>query len=62
MATPPGPLLNVRAALLLLISGVVGLVAGVMGYRAYGGLAEGVLVGGGAAGAGLALFHSLLDP
>ena len=62
MATPPpGPLLSVRAALVLLIAIVVGLVAGTLGYFANGGVATAVLVGGSAAGGALALFHTLLD-
>lgn len=62
MATPPpGPLLSVRAALVLLIAVVVGLVAGILGYLAYGGIAIATLVGGGGSGAALALVHNLLD-
>jgi hypothetical protein len=62
MATPPpGPLLSVRAALILLIAIVVGLIAGVLGYFANEGIATAVLIGGGGAGGALALFHSLLD-
>lgn len=56
MATPlPGPLLNVRAALVLLIAIVVGLVAGILGYFTDGGIATAVLIGGSAAGGALAL-------
>jgi hypothetical protein len=58
---PPGPLLSVRAALVLLIAIVVGQVAGILGYVANGGIATAVLIGGGAAGGALALFHTLLD-
>ncbi|MGH3671769.1 MAG: hypothetical protein ACRDSH_14220 [Pseudonocardiaceae bacterium] len=61
MAAPQGPLLSVRAALILLISIVVGLVAGVLGYFANGEIATAVLIGGGAAGGALGLFHTLLD-
>ncbi|HZD15053.1 MAG TPA: hypothetical protein VE196_07995 [Pseudonocardiaceae bacterium] len=61
MATPPGPLLSVRAALVLLIAVMVGLIAGVLGYFAHGGIATSVLIGGGGAGSALALFHTLLD-
>ena len=62
MATPPsGPLVSVRAALVLLIAIVVGMVAGILGYFAYGGLAIAALVGGSGAGAALALAHNLLD-
>lgn len=59
-APPPGPLLSVRAALVLLIAVVVGLVAGILGYISSGGLATAALIGGGGAGSALALFHSLL--
>ena len=58
---PPGPLLTIRAALILLIAVVAGLVAGVLGYFAHGEIATAVLVGGGAGGGALALFHTLLD-
>lgn len=62
MATPPpGPLLSVRTALVLLIAIVVGLVAGILGYFANGGIATAVLIGGGGAGSALALFHTLVD-
>ncbi|MGH3831415.1 MAG: hypothetical protein ACRDRS_13375 [Pseudonocardiaceae bacterium] len=60
-APPPGPLLSVRAALVLLIAVVVGLVAGILGYISSGGIATAALVGGSGAGSALALFHSLLD-
>ena len=60
MAAPPDSLLTVRAALVLLIAVVIGIVAGILGYLAYGGVAVGVLIGGGAAGGALALFHTVL--
>lgn len=62
MATPPpGPLLSIRTALILLIAIVIGLVAGVLGYFSSGGIAAAVLIGGGGAGGSLVLFHTLLD-
>jgi hypothetical protein len=62
MATPPsGPLLSVRAALVLLIATVVGVITGFLGYSSYGGIATAVLIGGGGAGGALALFNALLD-
>jgi hypothetical protein len=62
MAAPsPGPLLSVRAALVLLIAVVIGLVAGILGYFSNGGIATAALIGGGGAGSALALFHTLLD-
>lgn len=60
-ASSPGPLLTVRAAVVLLIAVVVGIVAGVLGFFATAGLSGAILVGGCAAGGALALFHSLLD-
>lgn len=58
---PPGPLLSIRAALILLIAIVIGLVAGILGYFVNASIAAAVLVGGGGAGGALALFHTLLD-
>ena len=61
MATPPDPLLTVRATVVLLVAVLIGIVAGYLGYLANSGsLATAVLVGGGATGAALALFHNLL--
>jgi len=62
MAMPPtGPLLTVRTVIALLITGVVGVVAGTAGYFAYDSVAIAVLVGGSAAGSALSLFDRLLD-
>jgi hypothetical protein len=45
MTTPsPGPLLSVRAALVLLIAVMVSLVAGILAYFAYGGIATAALM------------------
>jgi hypothetical protein len=60
-APSPGPLLSVRAALVLLIAVIVSLVAGMLAYFAYGGIATAALVGGGGGGGSLALAHTLLD-
>ena len=60
MSSSPGPLLTVRAAVVLLIALVVGLVAGTLGLLAYRDVPAAVLVGGGAAGGALLLFHGLL--
>jgi hypothetical protein len=60
MPPPSGPLLNARAARILLIAGLVGLVAGSAGYVAYGSSAIAVLVGGAAAGGAMDLFDRLL--
>jgi hypothetical protein len=58
---PPDRLLTVRAAVVLLTAMVVGLVAGGLGYLAHHDVATGVLIGGGAVGGALMLFHTLLD-
>lgn len=62
MTTPPGsgPLLTVRAALVLLMASIVGLVAGGLAYLGEHDVPASVLVGGGAAGGALLLFHTLL--
>lgn len=60
MATRPGPLLTVRAAVVLLLALLVGIAAGVLGYFVNGGLAAAALLGGGAVGAALALFDKLI--
>jgi len=57
----PGPLLSVRAAVVLLIAAVVGLVAGALGFLATGSVPAAVLTGGGAAGGAALLFHTLVD-
>jgi len=58
---PPGPLLSIRAALVLLIAFVVGLAAGILGYFAHGGITTAVLIGGAGAGGALRLVHTVLD-
>lgn len=58
---PPGPLLTVRTVVALLIAGLVGVVAGTVGYFAYDGVAIAVLVGSGAAGSALSMFDRLLN-
>jgi hypothetical protein len=60
-AAPGGPLLTVRAAVVLVAAGIVGLIAGGLAHLADHSLPEAVLVGGGAAGAALLLFHTLID-
>src|SRR5262245_54908470 len=57
---PPRPLLTVRAAVVLLIALVVGLAAAGLGYLAYRDVPGAVLLGGGAAGSAVALFHGLV--
>jgi hypothetical protein len=50
--------LSVRVALVLLIAVVVGLVAGILGFLANGGIATAALIGGGGGGSALALFFT----
>jgi hypothetical protein len=58
MPTPtPGPLLSVRAAVVLLSTVTVETVAEVLGYSIYGQLSIALLIGGGA----LALLDRLLE-
>ncbi|OHV27825.1 MULTISPECIES: hypothetical protein [Pseudofrankia] len=56
----PGPLLTVRAALVMLLALVVGVLAGGLSYLADPSLPSAILVGGGAAGGGLLLFHAVI--
>lgn len=60
MSPSPDPLLSMRAAVLLLLGFVVGTVAGGLNYLATLGVANSVLVGGGAASAALVLCHRLV--
>ncbi|GII59424.1 hypothetical protein Pth03_78130 [Planotetraspora thailandica] len=60
MTPPPGPLLSVRAAVVLLLAGVVGLLAGVLAYLAGQPLPAALLVSGGAVGGSVLLFHTLI--
>ncbi len=61
MSTPPsGPLLTVRATVVLLAAIMVGLVAGGLGYLAHHDVATGFLIGGGTVGGALVLFHTLV--
>jgi hypothetical protein len=58
---PPGPLLTTRAALIWLTAIVVGLVAGTLGYLANHDIPTAILIGGGATGNAIVLFHTVLD-
>jgi hypothetical protein len=58
--SPPGPLLSVRTALVLILSFMVGMSAAVLSYLADQPVPTAVLVGGGASGASLLLFHTLI--
>jgi hypothetical protein len=58
---PPGPLLTARAAMILLIAIMVGSVAGTLGYFANHDAPTAILIGGGATGNAIILFHTVLD-
>jgi hypothetical protein len=58
--SPPGPLLSVRTALVLALAFIAGLTGGLLSYLANQSMPSAVLVGGGAAGASLLLFHTLI--
>ncbi|GAA0811961.1 hypothetical protein [Spirilliplanes yamanashiensis] len=58
--TPPGPLLTVRAAVVLLITLILGVFAGCLAYLADHSVPAAVLWGGGAAGGSLLLFHTII--
>jgi hypothetical protein len=58
--TSTGPLLTVRAALILLLALVTGAAAGILGYLSQRSVPAAVLVAGSAAGAALMLFNSLI--
>jgi len=60
-SSSPGPLLTVRAAVLLLLAFVIGVIAGVLSYLADHSVPSAVLWGGGAAGGAIVLFHQLVD-
>jgi hypothetical protein len=56
----PGSLLPVRAAVVLLGALVIGVIAASLGYLAHRNVPTALLIGGGALGGALALFHTLL--
>ncbi len=60
MSTPPEPLLTIRAAVVLMMSLIIGLMAGALGYLAQHNVATAFLIAGGAMGGTLALSHNLL--
>jgi hypothetical protein len=57
---PPGPLLTVRAAVVLLIALFIGVIAGALAYLVDHSVPSAVLWGGGATGGALLLFHTLI--
>lgn len=58
--SPSGPLLTVRATVVLLLALITGVLAGVLAYLGDHALPAAVLVGGGAAGAAVLLFHAVI--
>lgn len=56
----PEPLLSLRATVILLLALLIGVAAGVLTYLGGQPVPAAVLMGGGAAGAALALFHNLI--
>ena len=58
--SPPGPLLTVRTAVVLLLALVVGLLAGALSYLSNRSVPVAALVGGGASGGALVLFHTII--
>jgi hypothetical protein len=58
--TTPQPLLTVRAALILLGAFVVGVLAGLLSYQSSPSVPAAVLLGGGATGGALLLFHTVI--
>ncbi|MEU7761614.1 MULTISPECIES: hypothetical protein [Micromonospora] len=56
----PEPLLSVRTTMVLLLAAVAGIATGVLAGLAGQPLPAAALVGGGAAGGAVALFHSLI--
>lgn len=59
--SPPGPLLTVRAAVVLLLALVVGVLAGGLAYLTDHSVPRAVLWGGSAAAGALLLFHTVID-
>lgn len=58
--TPAGPLLTVRAAVILLLALLTGTIAGVLAYLANHSAPGAVLTGGGAAGGAILLFNTMI--
>jgi hypothetical protein len=58
--SPAGPLLTVRAAVILLLALVVGVLAGGLSYLTDHSVPGAVLWGGSAAGGAMLLFHTVI--
>jgi hypothetical protein len=56
----PGPLVDVRTAVVLMLALLVGIIAGVLSYLSGRDLAAATLVGGGATAGAMLLFHTVL--
>ncbi len=59
--SPPGPLLTVRAAVVVVLALNVGVLAGALSFLADPSVPVAVLCGSGAAGTALLLFHTLVE-
>lgn len=59
---PPGPLLTLRAAVILLLAVVIGVIAGVLAYLSGSTVPGAALVDGGASGGAILLFHTVIGP
>lgn len=57
---PPGPLLSVRAALVMLLAALVGLAAAGLAFLSTRSLPPATLTGGGAAAAALLFFNQVI--
>ena len=59
-SSPPGPLLSIRAALLMLLSVLAGLAAGALTFLGGRSVLSAVLAGCGSAGAALLFFNKVI--
>ena len=57
----PGPLISIRAAVVLLLALAASVFAGGLAYLSDPSVPAAVLVGGGAGGGALLLFHNVID-
>jgi hypothetical protein len=61
MSTPPGPIISVRSALILAISFIVGIAAGVLTFVGGEPWSAAVLAGGAATATSVVLFNSVIE-
>lgn len=59
--SPPGPLLTVRTALILLLAGATGILAASLGYLSSRSAPQAGLVGGSAFGAAVVFFNKIIE-